>query len=487
MGVRAVTQSTSKNTRTHMGRRSIDAKNSAAAGRRSGPKDRIGLRGRIRNGITHAVMTGTSIKFRIGDTISTMVDIEELDLGLEQVEKVIGIIEPLLEKRTSPLAWVRAAAALGKFCIKTPDNASPEDYFYREGRDWERAFEGELAHIIFTAVKPAGECVRSSSYTKIFSGHEEKMEVGAYIGTIPGLQSDAEVAWLIGAFNKVEAIFFREQENIPALQQEILELASEAFWSARQTNNLVLHLVGDSYGEMKPSLVDDDARTTHRSQLSDNLIAGARQYLQAGINWTYMLYGPPGSGKSTAAARLVFETGLRSLRLPVETLHRLDADDMDMIFRVVKPEAVIMDDFDRCGSQEIMLERMEKMRREAKLVICTANNPNDLDEAILRPGRIDEWVEIDRLDEDAIRSILGDFADDSFELVKTWPVAFIESYVTRRRVRNLSATEAHSSMVELARRVKRMRRVTRPTQDIDQELDIIAGDTDPVEDNDGRV
>lgn len=451
-----------------------------AAKRRHGPNE--GLRGRLRSGITRAVVMGTSIKFRVGDIISTVVDVEELEDGLEQIEKIIGILEPLVEKRASPLAWGRAAVALSKFCIKTPEMPTPEDYFYREERGWERAFEGELANIVFGTVRPTGECVRSANITRTFSTHEEKAEIGAYIGTIPGLDSGVEIGWLIGAFGKVEAIFLPEGANIRDLQEEILELASEAFWAARHSSNLVLHLVGDLYGELKPSLVDDDTRNTHRSQQSDALVAGARQYMEAGINWTYMLYGPPGSGKSTAAARLIAEMGLRSLRLPVETIHRLDADDLDMIFRVAKPDAVIMDDFDRCQSQELMLERMEKMRREVKLVVCTANDPNDLDEAILRPGRIDEWVEIDRLDDDAIRSILGDYSADSFELVKTWPVAFIESYVTRRRTRQLTAKEAHSSMVELARRVKRMRKRTASTLDLDDELNVLAGaDNDDVD------
>ena len=116
-----------------------------------------------------------------------------------------------------------------------------------------------------------------------------------------------------------------------------------------------------------------------------------------------------------------------------------------MIFR-----SVILDDFDRADGQAKLLETLEFFQRRVKLVIVTVNNKRNLEDALQRPGRIDEIVMIDKMDDEVIKHVLGEYVD-GFDVVKDWPVSYVLEYVIRRRYS--SAEEAATSLKELASRV----------------------------------
>ena len=97
-----------------------------------------------------------------------------------------------------------------------------------------------------------------------------------------------------------------------------------------------------------------------------------------------------------------------------------------------------------------------------KLVVVTVNNRRKLDTALLRPGRIDELLLVDKMDEEVVRHVLGD-CTDGFELVKDWPIAFINEYVIRRTY--LSAQDAAASVKELAERVAELETYSDREQD----------------------
>jgi hypothetical protein len=145
---------------------------------------------------------------------------------------------------------------------------------------------------------------------------------------------------------------------------------------------------------------------------------------------------------------------MKSFRIRVEDISHIDTTSVYEAINIFEPDAVILDDFDRASSQSSLLETLEYFQRHVKLVIATVNNKKRLDDAILRPGRFDELVNVKTLDDDAINAVLGNEYKDSFELVKTWPIAFIQEYVKRRRFMN--PVEAESSVKELAHRVKQL-------------------------------
>jgi hypothetical protein len=118
-----------------------------------------------------------------------------------------------------------------------------------------------------------------------------------------------------------------------------------------------------------------------------------------------------------------------------------------------QPEAIILDDFDRANNQASLLETLEFFQRHVSLVIATVNDKDKLDDALLRPGRFDELIFVEQMDENVVKYVLGDFVD-GYEFVKSWPIAFIHEYVKRRTF--MSLEEAQTSMTELANRVKKM-------------------------------
>jgi tRNA uridine 5-carbamoylmethylation protein Kti12 len=210
----------------------------------------------------------------------------------------------------------------------------------------------------------------------------------------------------------------------------------------------------------------DDAFHPMPSQKASSYTTYLKRCLDAGITRSVMLYGPPGTGKSTMARTLIDNLNLRSFRIRVEDISGLDSSTLFEALEIFKPDAVILDDFDKASSQASLLETLEFFQRHVKLVIATVNNKDSLDEAILRPGRFDELVLIDKMDENVVKHILGECVD-GFDTVKDWPVAFIQEYVKRRRF--MDPSEAIASTVELAARVKRLEKYV-DVDDIDKML-----------------
>lgn len=176
--------------------------------------------------------------------------------------------------------------------------------------------------------------------------------------------------------------------------------------------------------------------------------------INAGVKRSVMLYGPPGTGKSTLTRALVDRLNIRPLRIRVEDIKDIDNSLMSEIISFFEPGAVILDDIDRATIEQVtLLETLEYFQKHVKLVVATANNIKKLDPAILRPGRFDELVYIDKMDDNVIKHILGEYVD-GYEIVKKWPIAYIREYVKRRQF--MTPAEAEKSIKSLASRIKQL-------------------------------
>lgn len=157
------------------------------------------------------------------------------------------------------------------------------------------------------------------------------------------------------------------------------------------------------------------------------------------------------SGKSTITRTICESLKLRSLRIRVEDIANLGNEPVSEMISVFEPDVIIFDDLDRATSQASLFEMLELLHHKVKFVFATVNHINELQEELKRPGRFDEIIPVIKLDESAVRKILGDYVD-VFELVKDWPVAFIKEYIVRRKI--LGAEAALESVKELKKRVK---------------------------------
>ena len=185
-------------------------------------------------------------------------------------------------------------------------------------------------------------------------------------------------------------------------------------------------------------------------------------FLERGISRGVLFCGPPGTGKSTGIRYLTRSLELRSLRIDVGAFaadfgrgYRSSQDSaggIDTLVRVLRPEVVILDDLDRILVSARLLEFLEYSKQLCKLLMASANRTSDFAGAALRPGRFDEVIRVEGLDEAALTRLLGEDTD-LVDRMRRWPVAYVREYVQRREV--LGSTIARAELDELAERVKR--------------------------------
>ena len=366
-------------------------------------------------------------------------------LGFE----VFGAIQPFIEK---PSYWNAGRAALGVGKVLVDDvELWSENYF--DGDEWTEPYSRDfnltilqvLAKYPFSTLKTAEE----NSFIRIID------------------LDGAKVGWTYHAkLNTVDHIYV-EADKLQAARDTIKRLLWEQFKGLplvmRHNRRGVI-----STDEPRVVFEIDDAFHPLPSIKATEYSLYLKRCLTAGVPRSVMLYGPPGTGKSTMARTLIENLDLRSFRIRVEDVSGLENSTLFEAITIFEPEAVILDDFDRAHAQAALLETLEFFQRHVKLVVATVNDKNNLDEALLRPGRFDELVLVDKMDEPVIRHMLGEY-EDGYEDVKDWPIAFIQEYRQRRRF--MDTAEAASSMAELAKRVKRLDKYREKSEEWSELLD----------------
>ena len=348
--------------------------------------------------------------------------------------ELMGAIVPLIEHRT-PWNAAKAAFQIGKVIVDDLE-IWPDDYF---NDAWDCPYPQDFNKIIHNALinKPY-KIIRTSDETvTIYMVQLEDVQVGYILNTKTGL---------------VDRIY------VPADRVDrTKELIKRELWRTMRDDNVVLRHVRNSKRadyEGNMALEVDDAFRPMPSRRAEEYSQYLRKCVDAGVSRSVMLYGPPGTGKSTMARTIVANLGMKSFRIRVEDIGHMESSSIFEAINIFEPDAVILDDFDRSGSQESLLETLEFFQRHVKLVIATVNDKKKLDEAILRPGRFDELLQIKQMDDDVVRSVLGEEHAAAYDTVKDWPIAFIQEYV--KRLRFMSPTEAQASTRELAARVQRL-------------------------------
>jgi len=133
-----------------------------------------------------------------------------------------------------------------------------------------------------------------------------------------------------------------------------------------------------------------------------------------------LLYGPPGTGKTMLAKAFAKEAELPFIS--VTGLELLDANKTKQIFAKAKeyaPAIVFIDEIDTIGkrgtgdSREVPINKLlsemdgfSENNGENVFVIAATNFKENIDAAIIRPGRIEIHIEINNLDKDARKYFL---------------------------------------------------------------------------------
>ena len=134
-----------------------------------------------------------------------------------------------------------------------------------------------------------------------------------------------------------------------------------------------------------------------------------------------LLYGPPGTGKTMLAKAFAKEAELPFIS--VTGLELLDPDKTKKIFAKAKeyaPSIVFIDEIDTLGKRggeegrEVPINKLlsemdgfSENKGGSVFVIAATNYKENIDAAIIRPGRIEIHIEINNLDKDARRYFLN--------------------------------------------------------------------------------
>lgn len=366
--------------------------------------------------------------------------------------EIFGAIQPVLEKRT-PWSLAQSIINVGRVVVDELE-IWPDQYF---DDGWETPYESEFNDVILRAIAKHPFHVIKTSETNL-NIHNVDLGGGVRLGYVINTQN--------GLVNAIYVESARLKEAKARIKMEL--------WNLLKNDNIVLRATKNRrHNDPTIALEADDAFMPMASARAAQHAVYLKRCIDAGVSRSVMLYGPPGTGKSTMARTIVDTLSMKSFRIRVEDIGHLETSTIFEAINIFEPDAVILDDFDRAGSQMSLLETLEYFQRHVKLVIATVNDRNSLDEAVLRPGRFDELMCIKQMDEDVVRAVLGSDHADAFDTVKNWPIAFIQEYVKRRKF--MSLDEAAQSVVELAQRVKRLDKY----DDVRSDIDIVAASKRP--------
>ena len=137
----------------------------------------------------------------------------------------------------------------------------------------------------------------------------------------------------------------------------------------------------------------------------------------------YLFHGPPGTGKTSVAWAIADHFGLDLWYMPLGDIKH-DQDLMQIISQVKPRSVLLLEDVDvfhaatkRNDNKGVSLSGLLNaldgiITPHGLITIMTTNNIKVLDDALIRPGRIDRTEEIGLLDEDQAARILRLFYPD---------------------------------------------------------------------------
>lgn len=167
--------------------------------------------------------------------------------------------------------------------------------------------------------------------------------------------------------------------------------------------------------------------------------------MRAGEVRSLLLDGMPRTGKSTIVRRLIelaedlLGRRLRVLRIGVADFQYLRASAIAGAVRLLEPDVLVVDDLDRFGANDTLLDLFEQLRQHVSLVLTTSNDPTKIPVALKLPGRIDEVYSIPGAGPEMAECLLGPFwgqlSAAEQAMIELWPVGLIHELRVRATCR----------------------------------------------------
>lgn len=183
----------------------------------------------------------------------------------------------------------------------------------------------------------------------------------------------------------------------------------------RQIGSVVLE------GDQRERLLEDVKEFFQRRQW----------YADLGIPWRrgYLLYGPPGTGKTSIAYALAGELHLKLCALSLTNSKLNDQTIADLLQKTPPRSLILIEDIDAFfvarDKQDLRIEVSFSgllnaldgvAAQEGRIVFLTTNHLDRLDRALIRPGRIDQVIELGNATREQLRTIFLRFFPESAPL-----------------------------------------------------------------------
>lgn len=355
----------------------------------------------------------------------------------QYIRQASNILDKAAPFFTKPNVFTFLTGIMGVASVLNEENIVYTDCYFENDRFWERVKLAALNDFLVEALQ--------NEPFELISPFDDKKNVIKIVNT-----HGIKIGWAINSQKHIydDSMYYEHDQF-----EVVVKILREFLYNKFQNKSIVLRqkTTGPN-SKVKLEFVEDTLIDALQSEKATNLAKNIQAAFNVNENRSLLLFGPPGSGKSTIARQITKELNLNSLRIRVEDLDN-DSSILFEIIEVFKPDVIIFDDFDRDNHTQIMLESIAFIRQNVKLLIATANRKGAIDDAILRPGRFDEIHLVNSIDENVILNILGEHKH-MLKDVRTWPIAFIQELV--RRLKWLSEAEAKQSLIELAERVKKL-------------------------------